>query len=185
MSNGVDGLVVTWSWVNDSSAARYSRSSSRSFSVAGTNELISTSATAVGAGTVLPAASVAQTKMVWAPNPVSGTSARQAPKSLPVTACAGVRAPPGASAHATPACPPAIPLWLSVAVPCIDTVALPAASPITFADGVGNSTTRCGGAASRPTRVRTWTEACPSRSATRTVIGRALSGNGARVTVVW
>ena len=57
---------------------------------------------------------------------------------------------------------------------CIDTVALPAASAITFADGVGNSTARCGDAASRPMRVRTWREAWPSRSATRMVIGRAL-----------
>ena len=62
---------------------------------------------------------------------------------------------------------------------------LPPASAITFADGVGKSTTRCGTATSRPIRVRTWVEAWPSRSATRTVSVRAFSGMGASVTVVW
>ena len=103
----------------------------------------------------------------------------------PATARAGVLAPPGDSAHATPALPLAIPLWLSGAVPCIGTVTAPLASPRTLAEGCGESTRGCGAVMSRPVTVRVCAGPTLSRLATLTEMGRGPSGIGASATILW
>ena len=106
-------------------------------------------------------------------------------KSLGTRGWAGVTVPPGLRAHPTVALPPVIPLWLSRAVPCIDTTTAPLASPMTLPDGCGSWTCRCGGATSRPFTDRICVDWMPKGLVHVMEMDRGPNGMGSRVRVVW